>query len=83
MTDRYNGLVRLLQMIELLKREPWHVSALAAELEITRRTVYRYLHVIDRAGALQLTWLGWLKQSSVDTDDHHRVYYRISHDPKA
>jgi len=80
MNDRYSGLVRLLQMIELLKREPWHVSALADELEITRRTVYRYLHVIDRAGALKLTWLGWLRQSAAADDDHHRVYYRIDQD---
>lgn len=79
---RYLQLVRLLQMIDLLKRGPWHVSALAEELDVTRRTVYRYLHVIDRAGALKLEWLGWLRQTEQSADEAHRVYYSIARDPR-
>lgn len=75
---RYTGLVRLLQMIELLRREPYDVEALAAELAVTRRTAYRYLHVIDRAGALNLRYLGHLRRTPGESC---RVYYRIEPEP--
>lgn len=53
-TDRLTGLVRVLQLIELLKRHPCDVPALAEELQVSRRTVLRYLSVIERAGAFEL-----------------------------
>lgn len=52
--DRYVGLVRVVQMVELLKREPWTAAQLGEELGISTRTAKRYLAVILRTGALDL-----------------------------
>lgn len=50
--DRYRSLVKLLQLEQLLAGKRWRPSLdeLAAVLDVTPRTVIRYLNVLRRVG---------------------------------
>lgn len=50
--ERGTGFVRLLQMVELLRRRQMTLLELADEFHVSRRTIIRDLLVLERAGAL-------------------------------
>ncbi len=49
---RNTTLVRVLQLMELLLRQPMTIADIAREFDVCRRTVIRDLAAINRAGAL-------------------------------
>lgn len=49
---RNNTLVRVLQLMELLLRQPMTLAEISAEFGVSQRTAIRDLAAIDRAGAM-------------------------------
>lgn len=50
LSGRSAGLVRLLQMVEVLKASRWTRAQLALEFQVTGRTVLRDLEILTRVG---------------------------------
>lgn len=65
---RGNALVRLLQMIEILRHRRLSILELANEFDVAPRTIVRDLIIIERSGVIPVhrDWTGWKGGSRSD-----------------